>query len=67
MKSSSHPLSYFSPLSVGSVKQDGAVKSAGQSPYLKAVLTAKRSPGSTKVLTMSNSSLAAALRYIKQS
>ncbi|MDZ4808330.1 MAG: hypothetical protein SGI96_08660 [Bacteroidota bacterium] len=43
------------------------VKLPEQSPYLKAVLADKRPSGPARVLSMANSSLAAALRYISNS
>lgn len=64
MKNNNHPSLYFSPLSAKSIKQEEAAKSAGQSPYLKAVLSDKRPAGRAGVLAMGNSSMAAALRYI---
>jgi hypothetical protein len=67
MKSNSpRPLNDSSHLKA--VKQEPLViKLPAQSPYLKAVLTDKRSSGPARVLSMANSSLAAALRYIANS
>ena len=60
MKSDNPLPLYFSPLKP--VRQDDLSKSAEQSPYLKAVLSDKRS--GARVLPIGNSSMEAALRYI---
>lgn len=41
-----------------------ASKQSQQSPYLKAILSSKNTPGPTQVFSIVNSSMAAALRYI---
>jgi hypothetical protein len=68
MKSISQPSLYFSPHSLKTLKQElASVKPFNQSPYLRAVLSDKRISGTAKVLSMANSSMAAALRYIANS
>lgn len=64
MKSNSQPSLFFSPFAVRSVKQEPSAKRLEQSPYLRAVLSDKRTSGTAKVMSMGNSSMAAALRYI---
>lgn len=47
------------------VPKDNSVQASGQSPYLKAVLSSKlRASYPGKLLSMTDSNLAAALRYI---
>ncbi len=68
MKSIKQTLSYFSDTTLKA--QEVAATSANsfeQTPYLKAILTEKRVEGPARVLSMANSSLAAALRYISNS
>lgn len=68
MKSNKLPSLYFSDKSLKAPKLEAtSAKSFEQTPYLKAVLTEKRVPGPARVLSMANSSLAAALRYISNS
>ena len=68
MKSISQPSLYFSLHSLKALKQEpSSAKSFNQSPYLKAVLSDKRPSGTARVLSMANSSMAAALRYITNS
>jgi hypothetical protein len=64
MKSNGHPSLYFSPHSLKSQKQEVPAKPSHQSPYLRAVLSEKAISRPGRVLSMNNSSLAAALRYI---
>ncbi len=67
MKSVGQPSNYFSPDSPKASKQEPAAKAAEQSPYLKAVLSERGTSAPAKVLSMANSSMAAALRYIANS
>ncbi|MCY7311564.1 MAG: hypothetical protein LH619_12355 [Chitinophagaceae bacterium] len=67
MKSNS-PQSLSASSHLKAVKQElPVVKLPEHSPYLKAVLADKRDSGPARVLSMANSSLAAALRYIANS
>ena len=68
MKSNNQTPFYFSPYLLKAHKQEAkSVNLFNQSPYLKAVLTDKKSSGPARVFSMGNSSLAAALRYIANS
>lgn len=68
MKSIGQTSLYFSPHSLKAMKQEPAsAKPFNQSPYLKAVLSDKRTSGTARVLSMANSSMTAALRYITNS
>ncbi len=67
MKSNGHPSLYFSPHSLKSQKQGASVKPLSESPYLRAVLSEKTITRPGRLLSMGNSSMAAALRYITQS
>lgn len=67
MKSVSQPSNYFSPDTLKVSKQEPTAQPADQSPYLRAVLTDKGTFGTAKVLSMANSTMAAALRYIASS
>jgi hypothetical protein len=65
MKNISQPSLYFSLHSPNGQKQKTAlIKPINQSPYLRAVLSDKRTSGTARMLSMVNSSMAAALRYI---
>ena len=64
MKSYNQP---FMPLQVPQVKEESPVKTLYQSPYLKAILTDKSISDTAKMLSVANSSMAAALRYISNS
>lgn len=65
MKNFGQPSLYFTLHSLKALKQEPAsITSINQSPYLRAVLSDKRTSGTAKVLSMANSSMAAALRYI---
>lgn len=65
MKSNGHPKVYFSPHALKSQKQDLPVKSSHQSPYLRAVLSEKTILRPGRILNGNDSSMAAALRYIR--
>ena len=68
MKSNKLSSSYFSDNSLKAQEPAAtSAKSFEQTPYLKAVLTEQRVAGPARVLSMANSSLAAALRYISNS
>jgi hypothetical protein len=67
MKSNGHPSLYFSPHSLKSQKQEPSAPTQHQSPYLRAVLSEKAISRPGRVLSMNNSSLDAALRYINHS
>jgi hypothetical protein len=67
MKSSGHTSVYFSPHAPKARKQEPLAAATHQSPYLRAVLSDKRAPGPAKVLSLTNTSMAAALRYIANS
>ena len=58
---------YFSPNPLRALKEEAPAKSSDQSPYLKAILTEKRVPGTDQSLPVVSSSMAAALRYIANS
>ena len=64
MKSYNHS---FMPLQVSQVKEESPVKTLYQSPYLKAILTDKSISDTAKMISVANSSMAAALRYISNS
>jgi hypothetical protein len=65
MKSNGHrPSVYFSPHSLKSQKQESSAKPFSQSPYLRAVLSENTISRPGRLLSMTNSSMAAALRYI---
>ena len=66
MNNNNHPSLYFSPHSLKALKQEPAPTHSIQTPYLRAVLTDKKTDPA-RVLSMTNSSLAAALRYIANS
>jgi hypothetical protein len=53
--------------SLKALKQETKVTPFYRSPYLRAVLSEKRTQTPGKVLSMDNSSMAAALRYITNS
>lgn len=63
MKSSNHPSLYFSLNPLKALKKEPE-EPVRQSPYLRAVLSTKRSSGPARVVSMGNSTMAAALRYI---
>lgn len=64
MKSNSK-IATISAYPLKAVPRDNAIQASGQSPYLKAVLSSKlRASYPGKVLPMTDSNLAAALRYI---
>lgn len=67
MKSVGQLSHYSSPDSVKIPKLEPTANLAEQSPYLKAVLSEKGTSGTAKVLSITNSSMAAALRYIANS
>ncbi len=67
MRSNNQPSLYFSPHSQKGQKQEPTANPLNQSPYLKAVLSDKRTSGPARVLSMVNSNMAAALRYIANS
>ena len=68
MKNNKQTLPYFSDTSLKAQEVAAtSAKSFEQTPYLKAVLTEQRVAGPARVLSMANSSLAAALRYISNS
>lgn len=67
MRSNGHPSLYFSPHSLKSQKQGLSATPISQSPYLRAVLSEKTITRPGRLLSMNNSNLAAALRYIAQS
>lgn len=67
MTINNHPSLYFSPHTLKAHKQEPSSPRTNQSPYLRAVLTDKRASGPARILSMTNSSLAAALRYITNS
>lgn len=46
------------------LKDETPVQTLYQSPYLRAILTDKRISDTTKMISIANSSMAAALRYI---
>ena len=60
MKGNSQP--FFTPLIA--LKPETTAMPTKQSPYLRAVLTDKKTTGPARVLSMGNSTMAAALRYI---
>ena len=62
MKSKNHSL-----FTVTSQKEDTQVQTLYQSPYLKAILADKRINDTAKMISVANSSMAAALRYIANS
>jgi len=64
MTINNHPSLYFSPHSLKAHKQETSSPPSNQSPYLRAVLADKKTSGPARILSMTNSSLAAALRYI---
>ena len=64
MKSYNHPLT---PVQSPQIKDESSVKTLFQSPYLKAILTDKSISDTTKMISVANSSMAAALRYISNS
>jgi hypothetical protein len=64
MKSNSHPFLYFSAQSQKEQKQELTVTPLHNSPYLRAVLSERKSSGPARILSMANSSMGAALRYI---
>lgn len=64
MKSYNHPLI---PLQSQQIKEESPVKTLYQSPYLKAILTDKTISDTAKMISVANSSMAAALRYISNS
>lgn len=59
MKSKSHSL-----FTVTTQKDEAQVQTLYQSPYLRAILTDKRITDTAKMISVANSSMAAALRYI---
>lgn len=64
MKSNNHSSLYFSLNPMKALKKEPE-EQARQSPYLRAVLSTKRTSGGTaRVVQMGNSTMAAALRYI---
>lgn len=67
MNNNNQPSLYFSPHSLKALKQEPAPTYSMQTPYLRAVLTDKRNSGPARVMSMTNSNLAAALRYIANS
>ncbi len=67
MKSNSPSVNDFSASEMKSSHQKIAVNQFNQSPYLKAVLSENKASGPAQVLSMVNSSMTAALRYISQS
>ncbi len=67
MKSLGQPSNYFSPDTVKVPVKELAAKQVEQSPYLRAVLSDRATSGTAKVLSMANSSMTAALRYIANS
>lgn len=48
-------------------KESSSVQTLYQSPYLRAILTDKRINDTAKMISIANSSMAAALRYISNS
>jgi hypothetical protein len=64
MKSSNQPSFYFSPISPKTQNQELSPKTAEQSPYLRAILSEKRIAGTGRILSLADSTLEAALRYI---
>lgn len=50
-----------------SVKEESPVQTLYQSPYLRAILSDKRISDTAKIISVANSSMAAALRYISNS
>lgn len=67
MKSIGQPSHHSSPDSLQVLKQQPNASLAEQSPYLRAVLSDRGTSGTAKILSMANSSMAAALRYIANS
>lgn len=65
MKSNNHSSLYFSLNPLRALKKEPE-EPARQSPYLRAVLSTKRTTGTgtARVVPMGNSTMAAALRYI---
>lgn len=57
----------FIPQQSTQVKEESPVKTLYQSPYLKAILTDKSISDTAKMISVANSSMAAALRYISNS
>lgn len=57
----------FIPQQSAQVKEESPVKTLYQSPYLKAILTDKTISDTAKMISVANSSMAAALRYISNS
>jgi hypothetical protein len=55
------------PLQVPQIKEETHVKTLYQSPYLKAILSDKHISDTAKMISVANSSMAAALRYISNS
>lgn len=63
-----NPISlYANSPSMKALKQENKVTPFYRSPYLRAVLSEKRPATPGKVLSMENSTMAAALRYITNS
>jgi hypothetical protein len=62
MKSKTHTL-----FAMTVQKEDTQVQTLYQSPYLRAILADKRITDTTKMISVANSSMAAALRYISNS
>ena len=67
MKSVGQLSHYVSLGTLEAPKQDPSTKLSEQSPYLRAILSEKKASGSAKVLSIANSTMAAALRYIANS
>lgn len=67
MKSVGQSSQSLSPDLQKATKQEIAAKPTEQSPYLKAVLSERKNSDTARVLSMANSSMAAALRYIANS
>ena len=55
------------PDSFKAAKKEIIANPAEQSPYLRAILSENRASGAAKVLSIANSSMSAALRYIASS
>jgi len=67
MKVNNHSSLYATPPALKTLKQENKVTPFYRSPYLRAVLSESRPKTPGKVLSMDNSSMAAALRYITNS
>ena len=63
MKTTPPPLSFSLP----QLKEESQVQTLYQSPYLRAILSDNKISDTAKMISVANSSMAAALRYISNS